>query len=218
MEKGIISNGLVLYLPLWKRDGYNIRSDDAYGHACAITEAYLTPQGRRFDGTNDFINCGANAALNLTDRLTVGGWVNLKGRIAAGNPPDIIGRAETYKGWGLQLPAATNYSVYLRLGKGGAWVISPTYSISLDTWTFFMGVYDGKTISLFVNGESYGTPTAHTTGIDAPIAATACYIGTHYSGGAGFANMIAGDLFLYNRALTPQEIRQNYTSTKWHHA
>ncbi len=43
---------LVLYLPLWKKDGTALSTDDAYGHACTVvgTGGYWELQGHSFPG------------------------------------------------------------------------------------------------------------------------------------------------------------------------
>src|SRR3990167_5915362 len=46
---------LVLYLPLWKKDGSSFMSDDAYGHLATVTGATWGSQGRTFDGVDDLI-------------------------------------------------------------------------------------------------------------------------------------------------------------------
>ena len=51
----IFDPSLVLYLPLHQRDGSSFMSKDAYGHVCTVTGAVWTPEGRLFDGVDDYI-------------------------------------------------------------------------------------------------------------------------------------------------------------------
>ena len=43
----------VLWLPLWKLDGAQFTSKDAYGRLVTVTGAPWGPQGRPFDGVDD---------------------------------------------------------------------------------------------------------------------------------------------------------------------
>ena len=52
-----------LYLPLWKLDGDSFMSKDAYGHLCTNHGSLWAPQGRKFDGTDAYIDCGNDSNL-----------------------------------------------------------------------------------------------------------------------------------------------------------
>jgi hypothetical protein len=71
----ILDPSLVLYLPLYERDGASFISRDLYGRSCTVTGTLWRPNGRYFDGTDDSINCGSDAVLPLgsSDR-TVTVW------------------------------------------------------------------------------------------------------------------------------------------------
>ena len=56
---------LVLYLPLYKLDGASFKSADRYSHLCTVTGALWTPQGRTFDGTDDYITVPHNAVFDF---------------------------------------------------------------------------------------------------------------------------------------------------------
>src|SRR3972149_6505876 len=64
----------VLYLPLYELDGASFASRDAYGHLCTVTGATWGLQGRTFNGTSDWINCGTSSIL-VPPQITLEFWL-----------------------------------------------------------------------------------------------------------------------------------------------
>jgi hypothetical protein len=71
----ILDPSLALYLPLWKKDGSVIASEDRHGHSCTVTGPVWRPQGRAFDGTDDYIAISHNAGIALGAAISIVGWV-----------------------------------------------------------------------------------------------------------------------------------------------
>jgi hypothetical protein len=100
------------------------------------------------------------------------------------------------------------------ISNGGptGWVIIP------NEWVNLVGVYDGISQNFFVNGELFSSrsATGNMNGGDGnrPIrfGGQGSYPGTISSGGS--INGDITDIRVYNKALTAQEIKQNYNSTK----
>lgn len=93
----IIDSSLVLYLPLDLLKGSKFKSVDRYSHTSAVTGALWRPNGRYFDGSDDFIDCGRSTAfdfgtgdftliatVNLTD-VTEHRLLIMKGAVGVGN-------------------------------------------------------------------------------------------------------------------------------------
>jgi len=77
IEKGPQKDKLAIY---WKMDGNGITGDtlkDQKGSNNAkIFGAELTPEGLKFDGVNDYIDCGNPPELNFgTEDFTIGYWI-----------------------------------------------------------------------------------------------------------------------------------------------
>ncbi len=71
----IFDPSLALYLPLYKRDGTSFMSDEAYGHLATVTGAIWTPQGRYFDGVDDYLRIPDAPSLDLTGEMTILAWM-----------------------------------------------------------------------------------------------------------------------------------------------
>lgn len=93
----------------------------------------------------------------------------------------------------------------------GAWNYSPTFTPSLNTWYHVCGSYNGSVLSLYVNGVLIGTPTAYTG--TAATSNGGVVFGKRWDNAEYFAGNIS-TAKIYNRALTPLEIYQNFEAIR----
>jgi len=206
----ILTNGLVLYVPLWLYSGSKFPSVDAYKRTCSVTGATWGIQGRTFDGVTDKI-----AVVNIYQtRITLMAWVK---------STDIT---QTYRGiavqpysteskdpwheYGLAVEAAQTPSMHIATGGVRS---SASGSNALTTWTHLAGVYDGASITLYVNGVA-GTPVLKTGDIN--NYGRVFTIGRFLTE-TSFKGLI-GEVMLYKRALTTAEITHIYNATRWRYA
>ncbi len=203
----IYDPSLVLYLPLWKKDGATIASDDAYGHLCTVTGALWTPQGRSFDGIDDHIDCGNNPAILNFTAMTILFW--MKTSISA-NVRDAMdsgyGAVNGYRFY-FEENARNAYAMLRNGGEASSAVI--TYSDNV--WTQVGLIWDGTTLWPIKNGV-LGTSTPHA---GATASASNLWLGREADVDAHHWNGTLGELVIYSRASTPQEIQQIYLTTKW---
>jgi hypothetical protein len=164
-----------------------------------------------FDGINDYVDCGNTASLNAiggTTNITVSGWAYYTAYGGGGQPYSVI----TVKGnpwtWLLENPSRT---FRFRITAGAADVnVADTSSHLLDIWYNVVGTYDGSNMRIYVNGVLKNTRAQ--TGILATNAVTAkigTFQGTNYNLTGRISNVS-----IYNRALSAQEIQQNFNATR----
>ena len=193
--------GCVLYLPLHRLDGISFMSKDAYGHLCSVTGALWTPRGRRFDGSDDKIDCGS--AIITTADFTLMAWIE---RAEVGVTHDVITQ------WKASTNGRLEFGVgslnHLNLSIGGSGMASSSGTI--DTNEHHIAVTRaGGAIKLYIDGSEDGTGTDETaieTGKNTLIGS--------YGAGAWFKGDI-DEVRIYNRVLPPLEIRRNYLAAKW---
>ena len=110
-----------------------------------IHGAAWMPSGKggalRFDGVDDYVDCGTGGSLDITGPITLQAWV--KPTAANRGEPGIAGKFfESY--------ALTYYgNAYFYISSGGNNVSGPTL---LGQWRHIAGVFDGTTMRCFVNG------------------------------------------------------------------
>ena len=157
-----------------------------------------------FDGVDDFIDCGNDASLDVTDGLTL---VTLA--YARANPTRfsdaIVGRVGSY--W---FEYRDSLSLELVAFINGTWTNVSAGIVDLTTgWHRIVGTYDGTALRIFVNNVERGFRQITGT-ID--ITTNPFQVSSSVPGDAGFNSafngLIAG-VEVYNRALSAEEGRWN---------
>lgn len=205
-----------LYLPLWKRDGAKIASDDAYGHLCTVTGAVWGAQGRTIDATDDHIVIGAAETLLFgTGDFTICAW--FKATASATNKVVIGNDNGGNPYYLLRVSATTGFAYFAYRDTGVNSVACQDAADLTGAFHFLMGTRVGGTACLYVDGALVSTNTdaavtgsVNTGGLDD--------IGCDYNGGTRrwFANGIIGELAAYKgKALTLPEVQNLYLATKW---
>ena len=211
----IFDPSLALYLPLYELDGASFMSKDAHGHLCTVTGALWRHNGRYFDGTDDFINLGTPSAIKFgTGDFTIELWVDEQRTSGDG----------TYLSKG-----------YVQFGHNGNYILRSHATLGLQ-----FRVYDGGPpliVDLEWGGYAAIRNAWHHIAITRVSGALAMYIDTEikdtdsYTGNIGdnthdaylgvnaasgeWHQGLEGEVRIYSRALSPQEIQHNYEATKW---
>jgi hypothetical protein len=163
-----------------------------------------------FDGTNDYVNCGNSTSLSITSNISLSTWINSTTLFTAQNfPPFIIkGINISYMLYG---NSYTN-QVRLRIGDNiAANVIDTVSTIAINSWYNIVGTYDGTNMRIYINGTLDNTKSRTGT---IPVGSNTVYIGYNPVGEALVYNGRISQTSIYNRALSAQEILQNYNATK----
>ncbi len=206
-------SNLVLYLPLWHSnlEPSPFTSRDSYGHTCTVTGATWGSTGRTFDG-NDVISVAHNAVFNITTALTIEAWIKLTDVLAYRY---IASKDTTGSGYNVPFDFRvdiTTGTLFGRIGDGAAALNSINGGTNLNDALYHHVVfeYDTSYLYLFKDGASDATPvsktiTPTTNSIDISIG---------YWQGLWMIGAI-GEIRIYNRALTAQEIKESYSANLW---
>jgi hypothetical protein len=167
-----------------------------------------------FDGTNDYINIPNSTAMQVGDIFTVNAWVyptNLNARYGVFSTR----RNNTAGCWQLEVGTANGGTNRVAVTGVGTWIFeTPNNAISANVWTNICFVKPGNGVqggTLYINGN-----------IISPLATTAYNILNNSDDkvvGSGtvlsqfFPGKIA-NISIYNRALTSNEVRNNYSDLK----
>jgi len=211
--------GCVFYAPLWRQElgiapNGTIPSSGVYGtpvHTCTVTGAVWGSQGRIFDGTDDKIAVPDAASLDLATDLTVAVWLK----------PDVAGAWAGGLVKGVDASYFNNYEIYIQndayvfnISKGSVDRSGLSFGVGsapINTWAFLVGTFAKPTQNVYLNGV-YVTTASYNNNLVAN--ANDLIIGWSASAGKYFDGVI-GEVLIYNRALTAQEIQNNYLATKW---
>jgi len=158
-----------------------------------------------FDGEDDYVDCGHDDSLDITDAITISAWVNPDTSTA--DYPQTIYRTSGDNGWQFRirdddlyrfgwLTYVTNWYPKCQWDYGEA---------GLNTWYHVVGTYDkdvgSNNLKLYVNGElkSQGTKT----GSIVSVSDIHLYIGKNSHGQID-------EVKIFNYALSPLQIKTEY--------
>jgi hypothetical protein len=175
-----------------------------------------------FDGSNDYVNLGINPSCYSPTGFTIDSWVKLTSNAGA-NPILAI-----YNGLGY---TANEYVFGTTSGRLYGWVYDSvtiayrgrsvlTTVITSGVWCNLMMVYDGGTtnssVKLYFNGTQFDTTDFGNVSTFTSIRNNSSYmiVGGVNGGLGGPLNGSMASLKYYTRALSAQEILQNYNTTK----
>ena len=164
----------------------------------------------RFDGMDDYVDCGSGPSLDIRDAITLEAWVYPEG-VPEGEPA-IVGKYFT--SYIMTYYRTGRLFLYISNGRNNASIPFPT-----GRWSHVAATFDGAALRIYVNGEmAAARPSknkvirpggnlvigraAATPGADDPILARASH----------FIGMI-DEVSIYNRALPGEEIRERYRQT-----
>ena len=203
----IFDPSLVLYLPLYQLDGASFMSRDKSGHLCTVTGALWTPDGRDFDGLDDKIAIPDASSLKVNGDGTWEMWIY---RTIYGTEC-LIDKGSGYYEYEIRIDTPNNGEIRFGAGNGTSERIDFTSAaIPLDNWVHivFVRTASPKQVKLYKNGSLVQT-LSYTKTISQwtdPV-----YIGSR-TGGSEFLDGIVGEVRIYSRALTSQEVQNNYLS------
>jgi len=204
----------------WFADGSNMAFDYTRNgnNGTFVGDTHNVPGAKgyawNFDGTGDYIDCGNNTNFNMTSAMTILAWVYF--------PADLIGfNSVVGKEKRSATPEAANYWLFLNSsGKLGFYVkdidgdstsLVTTDALQTGQWYQVAVTFLNGSVNLYINGalSEAGNLSVNTLIInDADLE-----IGSGQVAGGARGHYFKGlidDVKIYNRALTPEEIRRLY--------
>ena len=148
--------GCCLALDLKRKDGDSFMDRSVYGHLCTNYGSKWQLDGRYFDG-NDYIDCGNDKSLNITDAITIKVWVRPVLPYPEGYPLVLTSSLA----WGR--PEFAGYTAghyYYRFC--GKMADDSTFEISSPNltsgrWYCFGGTYDGSYARFHIDRDEIGS-------------------------------------------------------------
>lgn len=164
----------------------------------------------RLDGEDGFVEFGKPDALSPGEAITLEAWVYPEAIPSVGEP-GIVGKSYD------------NY-VLTYYGNGHVWwytgnsTVNAHAAVTPMAWHHIVGTYDGEMMKLYVDGELAAANKGKNPGIPA---GKGFWMGksegsVQWTKNAHFLGMI-DEVRLYDRAISAQEIREHYRTTKLTH-
>jgi hypothetical protein len=191
-------------------EGEGSTANDASGHGNAGSTAYTTwsEAGKHggalsFNGSSSKVTIADAPSLDLTDAMTLEGWVY---PTALGTAWRTVLFKERQSGPAYSLYANQDTSRPVgQVSIGGEQNALGSGTLPLNAWSHLAATYDGETLRLYVNGAQVGTKTV--SGL-IPTSAGPLRIGGNSIWGEWFKGRI-DDVRVYDVALTPAQIESD---------
>lgn len=217
----IVTNGLVLALDAGNPKSYVSGSTIWYDRSGNRNNGTLTNgptfsnNSLGFDGVDDYVDIPNSNSLNPTT-ITLSSWFYLNTLVTNQN---IISKGYTsvnppYISYSLKMYDLSPYNtIQIQASIGGTTqLLTSTTTLSTRIWYNVVGTYDGSVFKLYINGvqepnttSSSGTITSYSTPLQ---------IGRWGTQGSQYLNGRVSTSYIYNRALSTQEVLQNYNAQK----
>ncbi|MFZ3385309.1 MAG: LamG domain-containing protein [Candidatus Methanoperedens sp.] len=203
--------GLVLWLTdngkgasVWQDSSGADNHGTVYG-ATAPPAATPGALGYTFDGTDDYIDCGNSASLNIANAVTVGLWIYLPVGYSSASTSHMFLIARD--GW-MEVSFREDTGV-LNTKLGNAAPLPTTKNAWAAGWYNIMCAHNGTTQEIYINSvidNSRNVAPAFTN-------SNTLFIGEYFTGILYFTGSI-DDVRIYNRALEQKEITSYFQHTR----
>jgi len=213
-EENIVRDGLILNLDPGNSRSYagagnTIYDLSGFGNTGTLTNgptfSSLNSGSLVFDGTNDYTTIPHNSSQNLT-YITVSAWFNF--------PTVPFSGLGINKEGSFRLMSAEAYTSTASGRLGGSWgtgVGPGSTTLKPNKWYQIVMTADGTTQKLYVNGTlDYSANNSALASVNSNVLSFA----TYHFGASNFMNCQISQTQIYNRALSPEEVLQNYNATK----
>jgi beta-galactosidase len=153
-----------------------------------------------FDGVNDNVDCGNNAAFDITEQITLSAWVN-PNDAGNGQHNPYVGKGDT----AYALKHASGNSIEFFIYDGGWHTANASVDDSFNgDWHHVAGTYDGLEAKTYVDGI-LGATNAHVGAI--AVQTHNLTMGNNSQESGRFYDGAIDEVKIYNRALSKAEIR-----------
>jgi len=108
----------------------------------------ISGQCLKFDGINDYVDCGNDSSLNITNAMTISAWVK---PVTLGTRFGIVEKhTSPTHGWWFNREADNKLRLLVVTNSGTVYASS---MITMTTdWAHVIGIYNGTEVRLFING------------------------------------------------------------------
>jgi hypothetical protein len=219
-EPAQITSGLVGY---WTMNGTDVNwatgkvSDSSgngnVGYVQNMATTTSVAQGKlgqalKFNGRSSFVDFGSGASLKPTSSVSISAWVKFNSLASQVRFLSDWHQTISTDRWLFLSQSNGTFCFYVSNLNETSAGCTPNFTPVLGAWYLVTGVYDGNNPRLYVNGNLIGQGPA----IPGPMnggAGQSVRIGNQAETG-GYLDGMIDDFRIYNRVLSPNEIKQLY--------
>ena len=204
----IVEDGLLIAIDAGSERSYsgsgttvsNIIDNSTYTLQNSLAKANDKGGTWDYDGVDDYISGPSMSFGNLT-----GYTIAFCARRDSENKMYVSSNNGTFYWFG------DNSWRYVHGGTGGEYYYPKNVSIPSGTWGYYVATYDGANIKIYRQGIYQGAKASTGT---ANFDSLTWQFGKHAASGSYYFNGLGGNICFYNKALTQEEVTQNYNAQK----
>ena len=208
----IVSDGLVFYIDAANLRSYSGSGVTANGLIGGINGTLVNGVGFTssnngsfvFDGPNDYVDCGYNSNINNATQLTIECWYRSSNISKEGI---IFGTNSFFPAYGYHMEIYQSKLLFQVFPSTSS--VQSSITLSNNIWYHLVGTYNSGTINLYVNGISSGSGNYTYSASSENL-----ILGRYYAGSLSLEGQLSNVKF-YNKALSQQEILQNFNATRF---
>ena len=162
-----------------------------------------------FDGVNDYVNCGNNSTLNVSE-ITIEAWVKMYG--TTGTNQMVLGRSCFGSHKDYRFFFTNSRRLRLDIGDGAISDITQTDAsiIAYNEWYHVVGTWTPDRKKLYVNGKEEKNQASTIASIGY-IGSSRLYIG-NYTCAANYFRGAIDNVAIYSEALSSAQIQQHFVA------
>jgi hypothetical protein len=212
----VVTDGLISFWTLDRSDMEGQIVKDIFGgndgtiEGAPQTVAGKIGEAMEFGQDSDYIDCGNDPSLDVVDAITIEAWINPNSLMQTGgtNRNYVVGKASAF-GFGVGGNNGVDNEIHFVLP--GLWDSFSTASdIQAGVWTHVAVTYDKVDVKFYKNGVLISS-VAHVDPI--PISDQILTLGHILQWDPAPIRGSIDEVRIYNRALSENEIAQNFDST-----
>jgi hypothetical protein len=171
-----------------------------------------------FDVTDDYIRITDDPVFHPSNSITLMAWVNIDATSCYSKivckPYSNSGWSTPYVSWCLSASNACTGKPYLDITTGGSKAVHTAITtLQTSVWYHIAGVWNGSNMKIYINGIQENGQTGKSGTLDYNSQNNDINIGSRgsYSNGE-YINGRVDEVKIFNYALTPEQIRENYNA------
>ena len=193
------------------QDAVDSRADVSTGATLMLGAAFsrgVFGNGVSCDGVNDHVRVVRDSNIyDFPTPSSIEFWVKIRG--PESQQADIMGTGTADNEWLLYMTAGDPADVALYNNNGTPANVSVPFDFVRNEWAYIVLTYNGTTLSIYKDGD-IGVNIASRIFASTSNPFRACAT----SGGANPANMEIDELIIWNKALTPGEVKKRYAESR----
>lgn len=162
-----------------------------------------------FDGINDYVRVSNIFPMTGISTYTVSIWINIDSTMTG-----IDCRFFWHGNYGVMIFKYTDDTIGMYMHNATVGVIAYSGAIQFNTWMNITGTYDGSVVKNYINGQFVAQQNLTGT-LEAPNTTTLFSLGAQADSAVFWTKCKISNVTVYkNRALTSEEIQQNFNALR----